>query len=153
MEKQILLLRTSKEIINKIRQLKTMPLPFDSGTTARNVGLCDSVGCWRLLKLSGGNYGQADKMESYFDKLSLNEYYGIIGASKNVVSANIEKCSPEKRISPCLFSDYPLTDGQVIIASTTDKVIFDWVNYEPQVQLPKPPSPYTGLLARALAEI
>lgn len=153
MEKQILLLRTSKEIINKIRQSKIIPLPFDSGTTARNVGLCDVLGCRQLLKLSGGSYGQADKMESYFDKLSLSEYYGIIGTSKNVVCGHIEKRSPEMRVSPCLFSDYPLNDGQAIIASTTDKVIFDWVNYEPQVQLPKPPSPYTGLLARALAEI
>lgn len=149
---KILLIRTSLELIRKIRGYKYLPLPlFDE--MPNNVGLVTHDGLRQLLKVTGGNCGQACDIQQDAIAYSRPEFYRLTGTSRQVMLASIKKASPEYLICPSWFDEYPRFDGEAVITTTNHVVIGNWLNLKETVHLPKPKPNYSGLLDRALQEI
>lgn len=154
MENKILLLRVPIELIRKVKSQKMLPFPFAEGISdVDNIGLCCFDSLKLLVKVNGGIIGMSDVIQEKAESYNRLEFYRLVSTSKEAKLSNIKKISNDLNVAPCWFDNYPKFDGDIVITTTDDVVVNNWLNFKETVRLSKPKPNYTGLLDKALAEI
>lgn len=154
MENSLLLIKPASGIINKVRSLKSFPVPSSDGNISRIIGLVDITGLRVILRVSPGNCSESFNCENWFPHIELSEFYSIVGNAKYCTVGQVKSISPPMRVPPSLFSQFPQWEGHSLLAESYDNSVNQFILYrEPVSPLPIAKPAYSGLLAKAMQEV